>query len=114
MVRPGCTSSREHIASTLTPGPSPKGPRERGEKPRDASWAGAPLSRVGGSADGRGEGGEGYPTVFLNARALPATRTTAIASRAATCSQRSANEAPRMMMPREIAMKWVAGRIWAA
>ena len=36
---------------------------------------------------------------------LPATRTTAITRRATTLRQRSANTAPRMMIPRAIAMK---------
>src|SRR6476620_11580803 len=52
-----------------------------------------------------------HDTVFRNARALPATRTAAMTRSAATGCQRSVKVAPRMTMPREMAMKWVAGRI---
>ena len=48
--------------------------------------------------------------VFWNARLLLATSTVEMRSRARTFGQRSTKLAPRMMMPREIAMQWVAGR----
>src|ERR1700694_5109292 len=50
-----------------------------------------------------------YEIVFWNARALALMRTTEMITRAATFGQRSLNDAPRMMMPRAILMKCVAG-----
>ena len=47
--------------------------------------------------------------VFLNARVLPPTRIAARIRSATTSGHRSMKPAPRMMIPREIEMKCVAG-----
>src|SRR5204863_4781131 len=53
-----------------------------------------------------------YVTVFLNAVALSVISTTEIVTSAATDCQMSPKLAPRMMIPREIRMKCVAGRTY--